>query len=348
MKNKLKACGIIVEYNPFHHGHIHHIKEAKKIYPDHTIVAVMSPNFVQRGEPAIINKWERTQAALDNGVDLVIELPTYYALQAAEQFAYASIELLKLAKVEAIVYGAENPQETDLPELNKDKMNLGYSYAHSINKTQLGSNDILKNAYEKNLINTNITSHAIQRTNNYLDQNLSGPISSASAIRKAYFENEPYEMATPMSLVEGHHFDDYLPLIRYALLSQNNLNKMLLMDEGIENLFLKNINKNIVESCISRRYTRSRIQRTLMQCLLNNKKETRVPLTQLRVLGMDQKGQSYLRQLKNEAVNFTTSFKNYINKDLELKASQIYALPYSMEYQIKTYKMEIETLIIKL
>ena len=85
-----------------------------------------------------------------------------------------------------------------------------------------------------------------------------------------------------------------------------------------------------------------------MQLMLNNNKNTKVELSQLRVLGMNQAGQSYLRQLKNEDVNFTTSFKNYINKDLELKASQIYALPYSEEYQIKTYKMEIEALIIKL
>ena len=347
MKNKLKACGIIVEYNPFHHGHIYHINEAKKKYPNHVILAVMSPNFVQRGEPAIVNKWERAEAALENGVDLVIELPTYYALQAAEHFAYASIKLLKLAKVSSIVYGAENPDYKESPVLNKEKMAKGFSYAQSINIDQIGSNDILKNAYEKHLVNTNIESYAIQRTNNYLDENLSGIISSATAIRSAFFEDKSYRIATPMNIAMGHHFDDYLTLIRYALLSQDNLDQSMLMDEGIENLFLKNINLNIVESSISRRYTRSRIQRTLMQLVLDNKKNTKVDLTQFRVLGMNQAGQSYLKQLKNEDVNFTTSFKNYINKELELKASQIYALPYSKEYQIKTYKMEIEALIIK-
>lgn len=348
MKNKLKACGIIVEYNPFHNGHIHHIKEAKKIYPNHVIVAVMSPNFVQRGEPAIINKWKRAEAALDNGVDLIIELPTYYALQAADRFAYAGIELLKLAKVSSIVYGAENPKSKTRATFNKKKMNQGFSYAQSMNDEQLGSNDILKNAYEKHLLNTGIESHAIQRTNKYLDENMSGSISSATAIREAFFRGNSYEIASPMNIKMGHHFDDYLPLIRYALLTQTNLNQSMLMDEGIENLFLKNINSNIVESSISRRYTRSRIQRTLIQLLLNNKKDTEVELSQLRILGMNQVGQSYLRQLKNEDVNFTTSFKNYNNKDLELKASQIYALPYSKEYQNETHRMEIETLIIKL
>ena len=76
MENKLKAIGIVVEYNPFHNGHIYHITKTKKIAKGDVLIAVMSPNFVQRGEPAFIDKWERTKVALEHGVDLVIEIPT--------------------------------------------------------------------------------------------------------------------------------------------------------------------------------------------------------------------------------------------------------------------------------
>ena len=71
----MRVLGIIVEYNPFHNGHIYHIQKAKElIQPDYTI-AVMSSSFVQRGEPAIIDKWTRSRLAIEFGVDLVIELP---------------------------------------------------------------------------------------------------------------------------------------------------------------------------------------------------------------------------------------------------------------------------------
>ena len=71
----MKAAGIVVEYNPFHNGHLYHIQKTKEITGCDVLVAVMSGHFVQRGEPALIDKWQRTEAALKNGVDLVIELP---------------------------------------------------------------------------------------------------------------------------------------------------------------------------------------------------------------------------------------------------------------------------------
>ena len=71
----MKICGIVTEYNPFHNGHLYHIKKAKEISKCDILIAVMSGNFVQRGEPAIADKWLRTKYALENGVDIVIELP---------------------------------------------------------------------------------------------------------------------------------------------------------------------------------------------------------------------------------------------------------------------------------
>lgn len=82
-----RILGIISEYNPFHNGHLYHLEESKKkVDPDYT-VCIMSGNFVQRGDTSLIDKWSKTEIALKCGVDLVVELPTVYAVSSAENFA---------------------------------------------------------------------------------------------------------------------------------------------------------------------------------------------------------------------------------------------------------------------
>jgi len=104
----MKVLGIVTEYNPFHNGHLLHLQESRKITSADCIVSVMSGNFVQRGEPAIVNKWARTAMALSSGVDLVIELPVVYAIASAEFFAWASVKLLdSLGIVDCICFGSE-------------------------------------------------------------------------------------------------------------------------------------------------------------------------------------------------------------------------------------------------
>ena len=76
----MRSCGIVVEYNPFHNGHRYHAEKARELSGADVVVAVMSGNFLQRGEPAIIDKWARTKTALQNGVDLVVELPFSWAV----------------------------------------------------------------------------------------------------------------------------------------------------------------------------------------------------------------------------------------------------------------------------
>lgn len=100
--------GIIAEYNPFHNGHLHHIIESKKITNSDYTIAIMSGNFTQRGEVAIIDKWSRAQMAIDNGVDLVIELPSVYAISSAENFALGAVKILNsLGIVDFISFGSE-------------------------------------------------------------------------------------------------------------------------------------------------------------------------------------------------------------------------------------------------
>ncbi|NSL50762.1 nucleotidyltransferase [Calidifontibacillus erzurumensis] len=104
----MKAVGIIVEYNPFHNGHYYHVQETRKVTGADVVIAVMSGNFLQRGEPALVSKWTRTKMALEGGVDLVIELPYAFATQKAEIFAYGAAFLLDALQVDCLCFGSES------------------------------------------------------------------------------------------------------------------------------------------------------------------------------------------------------------------------------------------------
>jgi len=104
----VKVLGIIAEYNPFHNGHFYHLTESKKISGADVTVAIMSGNFVQRGEAALFSKWERAKIAVDCGVDLVLELPFVYACNSAEYFAKGAVQILDgISCVDVISFGSE-------------------------------------------------------------------------------------------------------------------------------------------------------------------------------------------------------------------------------------------------
>lgn len=112
-----KVLGIIAEYNPFHNGHALHLAKSKKNTDAEYTICVMSGNFVQRGNTSIVNKWIKTEMALKNGIDLVLELPTIYSVSSAENFAEGSIKLLNSLKiVDSISFGSE---DSDIDILNR-------------------------------------------------------------------------------------------------------------------------------------------------------------------------------------------------------------------------------------
>lgn len=359
MTPKMNACGIVAEYNPFHNGHAYHIQQARLLTHCDVLIAVMSPNFVQRGEPAIINKWIRTQAALDNGVDLVVELPTVYAVQSAAHFAYGSLAILKLAKIESLAFGSESHDVAHLSHypasFDHAKNQSGFSYAHSASASPLSSNDILAIHYLREIRGSTIKPVVIKRSNDYHSSDLSGPVSSATAIRQAHFSGKNTAIATPLNLdhFTTHQLSDYDALIRYALISASpqHLRSHLLVDEGIENLLSRLAHSDqrldaIIDGAISRRYTRSRIQRTLISILLNITQDDVQPPQHLRVLGMNRCGQAYLNQLKNDGGSPATSFKHYQFKELEAKATQVYSLVKSIAYQKEQNHRERSHIII--
>lgn len=202
----MKVVGLVTEYNPFHNGHRYHIQQAKAVTGADVVVAVMSGNFVQRGEPALFDKWTRTQAALANGVDLVIELPTFYAVQPSHIFAEGAVRLLAAMGIKDMVFGSEHA-EVDFLKLAEQAPSVESGHAFQEKNqtfaqayaTQLAEetgfvledpNDILAFGYAKAVLKLGVemTLHPIQRVAaGYHDQGFADDqtIASASSIRLA-------------------------------------------------------------------------------------------------------------------------------------------------------------------
>lgn len=347
----MKVLGIITEYNPFHSGHQYHIQEAKRLSSADLVIAIMSPNIVQRGEFAIIDKYRRTKVALENGVDIVIELPSIYVLQSATQFAYGAVKLLNAAGIDCLLFGSESNNLPYLKKLADHNFNLDYvkeilatgvSFPYAMGRLtdSLPPNDLLAVAYLRELIKyPNISPLSLQRTNNYHQTNLGYGHASASAIRNVVFTNQKIDHLTPLAdllKIYRNSNDLYYELLQYQILTTpaKELSSYLLVDEGIENHLIKQFQssstyQDAVNKCTNKRYTKSRIQRTLLNILFKNKKtdkENLESLEHLRILGFNALGQNYLKHLENYSVKFTTIPKN--QRDLEYKIAQVYQLKY--------------------
>lgn len=359
----MKVTGIVCEYNPFHNGHIHHIKETKKISNPDVLVCVMSGNFVQRGEPAIINKWERAKIAVAHGCDIVFELPFIHTVQSANHFAKGSIDCLKLAQINQIVFGSESNNIETLTQLahidcqaypEYIKAGISSSKAYEQIYGKLNANDILGINYIKELKGTNIIPYTIQRTNNYHEEELNTHFSSATAIRKAIKEGDDYTQETPLrNLSATFQLENYYPLIKALLLTMPSasLKQLFLMDEGIENNLIKNVKiansfEEFISLCISKRYTRSRIQRTLIHLMMQTSKvsvDKLAPISYLRVLAYNEQGKQYLKYLKKQGVHIASKFNQIPQayREIELKATSIYAYPLMNEQQQQLINTEL-------
>ena len=342
----MKITGLIVEYNPFHNGHLYHINKAKELTNPDVLVAITSGNYNQRGDISIINKFDKTKAALENGIDLVVELPYIYTTQNAYVFGSKAVDILNKLNTNYLVFGSETNNleelkkyaqlEVDVTRL-KQLMHDGNSYpkSYGLLSSSLYPNDMLAVTYLKALAITNIEPISIQRTNDYLSQDLD-IISSATAIRKAVKDNLDISKTTPIKINDPIFNEDLYPYIRNILFthSSEQLSKIFLVSEGIENLLKDNAIKydnyeDFINNSVSRRYTRSRIQRILLQIANNITKNEVSALPDnnyIRVLGFNNKGQELLKSLK-EDVNIVTQFKNIPEayKDIEWRTSLTYS-----------------------
>lgn len=328
----MKALGIIVEYNPLHNGHKYHFEEAKRITGATHTIAVMSSSFVQRGEPAIINKEERVRLALELGVDLVIELPFLYTVENADYFAYGAIHLLNELHVDCICFGSETGATEEFlkkydissiaqPHLDflvHDYMDQGMSYPAAFSKAlkDIDSfmldepNDILGFAYmnviQKN--NMNIEVHTIKRENDYSSISLEDKYPSAKAIREGIRNNQSINKYVPFNIEDTTYtfLDDYFDLLKYKLVTSTHsqIASIHLVTEGIEYLLKDKIMESssmqeFITKCTSKRYTAARIKRIIVHILVGTPKEEAKkilssPPPYARILGINQKGMEYL------------------------------------------------------
>lgn len=356
----MKACGIITEYNPFHNGHMYHIEQARKLTNCDVLIAVMSGNFVQRGEPAIVDKWIRASYAIQHGVDLVIELPFPYAVQSADYFAKGAIQCLQLANVSDLVFGSETNNLARLKDIVtstniQTAKDISFAANFAQHHTSFLSNDILGVSYLKALENTNIQPHTIQRTNQYHDTSLQQSIASASAIRKGVLERQDISHTTVMAdvLHNKHAYEHYYPLIQHILQTTpaSTLQEYFLMDEGIQHQMIRHsftcqTLQEFLHTCTSKRYTKSRIQRTLIHLMTHTIKQQiqdLPPLQYLRILAFNETGKKYLSKLKKDNTLILASRFNQIPESyrtLELQATCTYAYPLSAQEKQKAIQKE--------
>ena len=209
----MRICGIIAEYNPFHNGHEKHIQLTRKRTGADLIVCVMSGNFVQRGEPAVFDKWLRTACALAGGADAVIELPLLYATQSAEGFAAGGVKILDALGAHAISFGAEtddarlltnvaktlSTESSEFRQSLKNHLDSGLSFPKARMKAAFPDapdeinmpNAILGIEYVKAIFSTQskLTPYVIKRVGeDYHSDQIHSFFSSATAIRKALAE----------------------------------------------------------------------------------------------------------------------------------------------------------------
>ncbi|MFL2104362.1 nucleotidyltransferase [Desemzia sp. FAM 23991] len=209
----MKSCGIIAEYNPFHNGHRYQIQEAKKQTSAEVIIVVMSGNFLQRGEPAIVDKWHRADMALSSGADLVIELPVAFSVQPADYFAKGGVSLLQALQCDSLSFGTESGtgekfqlftenwdrHEKEIEAKFRQLKNNGETYAAQMqqavravipgNELNVGApNTILGLAYakENSRYPKPMTLYPVKRVGSgYHDEKLGDtPFQSATALRK--------------------------------------------------------------------------------------------------------------------------------------------------------------------
>ena len=318
------VSGIVAEYNPFHTGHRYLLEQAQGVK-----IVAMSGNFVQRGEPAIIDKWTRAQMALEHGADVVVELPFLVAVQSADYFATGSVAILEKLGVHRLVFGTEQVLDyqtiAQLYESKKEAMgtylaelpnHLSYPqktqamWSHFAGLAFTGEtpNHILALAYAKAVAETGIILSPIQRQGaGFHSEEMTEAYASATAIRKAAEQIHLIRSSLPsprlFEAASKVRWEDYFLLLRYQILTHPNLTTICQVNDELANRIRVAIREvrtveELIERIATKRYTKARIRRVLTYILVHAQ-ETPLPES-IHVLGFTKKGQSHLKQLKGQ------------------------------------------------
>lgn len=351
----MNIIGIIAEYNPLHNGHIYHIEEIKRRYPDSLIIAVINGYFMQRGNISVLSKEDKTKLALDNGIDIVLELPFVYGTQASDIFAYQSVKILNELRVDRIIFGSEcndidllrkvvsiQLNDSMYNEKVKEYLNLGDNYPTAMRKAlnileDISSpNDLLGISYIKAIeqINNKIIPECIKRTSDYHDILSDNEVISASNIRERLRNGENILKYVPLGVdtyIKNVSNDRLFNLLKFKILTDKDLSIYLDVDEGIEYRILKYINESksfdeLISNIKTKRYTYNKINRMLIHVLAGLTKEDnkRLELDYIKILGFNVRGQEYLSEIKKDISITTIVDKDSLVYKYEMKAVYLY------------------------
>lgn len=370
----MPRAAVICEFNPFHNGHKFLLEKIKQEL-NADVICIMSGSFVQRGDIAITDKYARTKAALENGADMVVELPTVYALASAQIFAENGVRIAADLGCDSLCFGAEN----SLDDLNKAidlidsakvqekiaaymkdgeyypkalTLAVGEPYDEIVKKP----NNILALEYIRACRKYAITPVAYSREGVDHDATIAvGDIASASMIRDLIRYEKPYSRYTPMTIDHPASLSDIEPVILFQLKTMEKDEIALLPDvtEGLENRIYDTAIQyhsleEISEHIKTKRYTMARIRRIILSALLDITKYLQsTPVPYIRVLGV-RKEKDYLIGAKDLPLivdvkrgydTMNNSAKEIFN--IDLKASK------AMDIAIKTTLNEFSQGLIK-
>ena len=374
------AVAVVSEFNPFHNGHKYLLETAKN-KTDEGIIAVMSGSFTQRGEVALTDKFLRAKTALKNGADLVIELPTVYAVSNAQRFAKCGVEIAKAFDcVNFLAFGCENDDIDELVKASNaldndevkvklnEEMKKGNYYPRAVElavRSILGDktadiltspNNILAVEYLRNL-SDKVKPLPIMRKGAEHDSSITSEnIASASQIRTLLRNQKPVNDYLP-EIPEKITYTENLELITlYKLRSMTaeDFAKLPDVNEGLENRIFEAVNnynsvKEIIEAVKTKRYTHARIRRIITCTLLEISEQLQnCDVKYARVLGFTSKGAEMLKSCKIEVVtSVAKALKNENIREMlekDIYATDISSLAYN---EIRGKGLDFTTPIVK-
>lgn len=361
----MKSVALVTEYNPFHNGHLYHAQQSKSITNSDISIAIMSGNFVMRGQPAIYNKFTRAKMAL-RAVDLAVELPAYASVSAGQYFAKTAVQIADYLNVSHLSFGSESGNMDDFLSLAQsidkieqsplflEKLKEGKSYPRILSEL-ITDNDLLSSpnntlglsyvraiqTYAPSIQPWTISRFQSAHHDNEISHQT---FASGTSIRQSLMNQTDHWKDVVPSEIHKHYerphisIEDTFNYLKYAILSQDatSLAQIYTMSEGIENRILQTIERatsfeHLMTLLKTKRYTYTHIQRLLMNILLNFKKyDEPASINAVRILGMSERGQQYLKQIKKSFPerNFVTQV-NKQNANLftnEIHATKIYNL----------------------
>lgn len=318
----MTITGIIAEFNPFHNGHKYLLSQAEGVK-----IVAMSGNFVQRGEPAIVDKWTRAEMALRNGADLVVELPFLVAVQSADYFAQGAVDILERLGVDKLAFGTEENLDyqhfSQIYADNQQKMvdylqnlpdNLSYPQKTQkmwetfagVNFTGNTPNHILGLSYAKACAGKSIKLSPIMRQGaGYHSLETDVAFASATNLRIHRQDKAFVDKFMPQAdLFLGAPqvtWENYFQLLKYQIVTNPDLTGIFQVNEEFASRIRSAIRSvatvdELVDKVATKRYTKARIRRILTYILVGAVEK---PLPEaVHVLGFTEKGQKHLKTVK--------------------------------------------------